>query len=201
MELSRPPAARNPSDSEWLQVDALKSRRVTRMKHLRISLILAVLISAASASAIRAQQAQNPSPRIVDLKASDGILLKATYFAAGKPGPGALLFHQSNRTRTSWDDVPRQLAAAGINTLTIDERGYGESGGKKEAREQYHDGDLDAAFEYLVSQPGVQRDVIGAGGAGWLGVDNSVETARRHSAEVKSLVLMSGETLLPQLRF
>jgi len=31
-------------------------------------------------------------------------------------------------------------------------------------------------------------------------VDNSVELARRH-AEVKSLVLMSGETLLPQLRF
>jgi hypothetical protein len=112
-----------------------------------------------------------------------------------------LLFHQSNRTRKSWNDVPRQLAAAGINTLTIDERGYGESGGKKEARELYHDGDLDAAFEYLVSQPGVQRDVIGAGGAGWLGVDNSVETARRHSSEVKSVVLMSGETLLPQLRF
>src|SRR5438445_2052262 len=89
MELSRPPAARNPSDSEWLQVDALKSRRVTRMKHLRISLILAVLISAASASAIRAQQSQPPSPRIVDLKASDAILLKATYFAAGKPGPAS----------------------------------------------------------------------------------------------------------------
>ena len=112
-----------------------------------------------------------------------------------------LLFHQSNRTRTSWDDLPRQLAAAGINTLTIDERGYGESGGTKEARELYHDGDLEAAFEYLVSQSGVQRDVIGAGGAGWLGVDNSVETARRHSAEMKSLVLMSGETLLPRLRF
>jgi hypothetical protein len=149
----------------------------------------------------KAAKAQEPQPRTVELKASDGTLLKATFFPAAKPGPGVLLFHQSNRTRTSWDDVPRELAAAGINTLTIDERGYGESGGKKEARELYHDGDLDAAFEYLVLQPGVRRDVIGAGGAGWLGVDNSVETARRHSAEVKSLVLMSGETLLPQLRF
>jgi len=146
-------------------------------------------------------KAQEPQLRVVELKASDGAPLKATFFPAAKPGPGVLLFHQSNRTRTSWDDLPRQLAVAGINTLTIDERGYGESGGKKEARELYHDGDLDAAFEYLVFQPGVRRDVIGAGGAGWLGVDNSVETARRHSAEVKSLVLMSGETLLPQLRF
>ena len=141
------------------------------------------------------------APHTVDLKSTDGTLLKASFFPAAKPGPGVLLFHQSNRTRTSWDDVPRQLAASGINTLTIDERGYGESGGNKEAREMYHDRDLDAAFEYLVSQPGVQRDAIGAGGAGWLGVDNSVETARRHSAEVKSLVLVSGETLLPQLRF
>ena len=171
------------------------------MKQLRHWLGLAVFFLAASVNAARAQQSQPAAPHIVDLKSTDGTLLKATFFPAAKPGPGVLLFHQSNRTRTSWDDVSRQLAAAGINTLTIDERGYGESGGKKEARELYHDADLDSAFEYLTSQPGLQRDAIGVGGAGWLGVDNSVETALRHSADVKSLVLMSGETLLPQLRF
>src|ERR1700729_2285315 len=176
-------------------------RREARMKQLRHWLALAVFFLAASVNAARAQQSQPAAPHIVDLKSTDGTLLKATFFPAAKPGPGVLLFHQSNRTRSSWDDVPRQLAAAGINTLAIDERGYGESGGKKEARELYHDSDLDAAFKYLVSQPGVERDVIGAGGAGWLGVDNAVETARRHSAVVKSLVLMSGETLLPQLHF
>jgi formylglycine-generating enzyme required for sulfatase activity/dienelactone hydrolase len=171
------------------------------MKQLRNWLALAVLISAISANAVRAQQSQPAAPHSVDLKSADGALLKATFFPAAKPGPGVVLFHQSNRTRTSWDDLARQLAAAGINTLTIDERGYGESGGKKEARDRYHDTDLDSAFEYLSSQPGVRREVIGVGGAGWLGVDNSVETARRHSVDVKSLALMSGETLLPQLRF
>jgi len=171
------------------------------MKQRRHWLPLAVFVFAVSAIAARAQQSQPAAPHTVDLKSTDGTLLKATFFAAGKPGPGVLLFHQSNRPRTSWDDVAQQLAAAGINTLTIDERGYGESGGKKEAREMYQGADLDAAFVYLVSQPSVKRDVIGAGGAGWLGVDDSVETARRHSAEVKSLLLMSGETLLPQLRF
>jgi dienelactone hydrolase len=166
------------------------------------SLVLALASAAIAQNSSESQsQQQPPAPRVIDLKTPDGVVLKGTYYATAKPGPGVLLFHQSNRTRASWDDVPRQLAAAGINTLAIDERGYGESGGKKEARELYHDADLDAAFEYLVSQPGVQHDVIGAGGAGWLGVDNSVETARRHSAEVKSLVLMSGETSLPQLRF
>ena len=177
------------------------------MKAIRIFFSLAICVfggialgqginSAADASTPQ----QVPAVRVVALKTPDGVPLKASYFAAAKPGPGVLLFHQSNRTRQSWDDVARQLASVGIHTLTIDVRGYGESGGKKEARELYQDRDLDAAFEYLVSQSGVERDVIGAGGAGWLGVDNSVETARRH-AQVKSLVLMSGETLLPQLRF
>lgn len=55
---------------------------------------------------------QLPSPRALALKTSDGVTLEASYFAAGKPGPGVLLYHQSNRTRTSWEGVARQLAAA-----------------------------------------------------------------------------------------
>ena len=51
-----------------------------------------------------AASAQNTAPpRAVDVKASDGTPLKATYFAAAKPGPGVLLLHQSNRDRKSWD--------------------------------------------------------------------------------------------------
>jgi dienelactone hydrolase len=174
------------------------------MKTLRNWLVFAAFIFAVPGKAARAQQSQLLAPHTVDLKSADGTLLKATYFPATKPGPGVLLFHQSNRTRTSWNDAARQLAAAGFNTLTVDSRGHGESG-KLEKEEQYWkqnwDDDLDAAFQYLVSQPGVARDVIGAGGAGWLGVHNSVETARRHPAAVKSLALLSGETLKPQLRF
>jgi hypothetical protein len=134
-----------------------------------------------------------PAPRVVDLKSSDGSMLNATYFAAAKPGPGVLLFHQSNRTRTSWDDVAKQLAAAGINTLTVDLQRY------KEEKEWW--AAEDAAFEFLASQPAVNRDIIGIGGAGALGVDLCVETARRHPNQVKSLVLISGETSRPELQF
>jgi dienelactone hydrolase len=176
------------------------SQAHARMKW-QICLVLAVFFIGISAGDARAQQSQAPPSRSVTLMATDGTQLKATFFPAAQPGPGVLLFHQSNRTRESWEDVARLMAAAGINTLTIDERGYGDSAGKKEAREQYHDADLNSAFEYLVSQPGVQGSAIGAAGAGWLGVDDSVETARLHSAQVKTLVLISGETLLPQLRF
>src|SRR5436309_13924245 len=73
----------------------------------------------------RAQE--SAPPRVVDLTAPDGTSLKGTYFAAGKPGPGVLLLHQCNRQRKVWDDLATRLAAAGINVMTLDLRGYGES--------------------------------------------------------------------------
>ena len=143
---------------------------------------------------------QPPAPRVVDLTAPDGVILKATFFAAAQPGPGVLLLHQCNRQRKVWDDLARQLAASGLNVLTVDFRGYGESGGKRpdqmssqqEADQFVHDQwpkDVDVAFRYLQSQPGVNRGVIGAGGAS-CGVDQAVQLARRHP-EAKSLVLLS----------
>jgi hypothetical protein len=79
-----------------------------------MKLLSALLIAwppLATPSAAKAQTSQL-QPRLVELKASDGTVLKATYFAVAKPGPGVLLFHQANRTRMSWDGVARQLAAA-----------------------------------------------------------------------------------------
>src|SRR5262245_24107085 len=148
-----------------------------------------LLMCAASAQA---------APLPVDIKAPDGFVLKATYYPAAGPGPGVLLFHQSNRTRKDWDGLAARLAAAGVHTLAIDKRGYGESGG---ARRSDADGDLDAAYAWLVAQRGVRRDVIGVAGAGVLGVQDAVETARRHAAEVRSVALLSGETLRTGIQF
>jgi len=168
------------------------------MKYL---FILTMCLFPIGAFAQQMQPSQPQAARVVDLKASDGTILKASYFAAAKPGPGVLLLHQGNRTRHSWDDLAELLAAAGINTLTLDMRGYGESGGKHQnwpreetSVKQIYPGDIDAAWKYLTSQQGVNGDVIGIGGAGLVGVDNAVLTASRHSTAVKSLVLLSGET-------
>ena len=158
---------------------------------------------------VLAAPVKGTSPRVVEIKSADGTILKASYFASAKPGPGVLLFHQSNRTRKSWDDVARQLANAGINTLTVDMRGHGETGGKydnwndpnREQAKQQWQADIDAVFQYLISQSSVNHDVIGLGGAGVLGVDNSVQTARQHSEQIKSLVLLSGETFRDGLQF
>jgi len=40
---------------------------------------------------------QATAPRMVDLTEPDGTMLQATYFAAGEPGAGMLLFHQCDR--------------------------------------------------------------------------------------------------------
>jgi len=152
----------------------------------------------------------SPAPVDSSLQATEGVLLRATYFSAGKPGPGVLLLHQVNRDRKSWERVAAQLASAGINTLTVDMRGIGESGGTRwekltDAELDSHwrgwPEDVDTAIEFLRSQPGVDRAAIGLGGAGLHGVDNSVEAARRHPADIRSLVLLSGETFRDGLLF
>ncbi len=173
------------------------------MPSVRIAFLCAVLVASAStfaqdANTRAAQDRRTAGARVVELKSSDGTPLKATYLAAAKAGPGVLLIHQSNRDRKSWEPVAAQLAAVGINTLTLDMRGFGESGGEKRGRAPE---DVESALEFLRSQAGVNRNVIGLGGAGWLGVLHSVEAARRHPEEIKSLVLISGETLRNGLQF
>src|SRR5262249_40143654 len=184
-----------------------------------ILLVAAIVLNAASAVAATAaggaaatppHSSAPPPVRIVDLTAPDGTALKASYFGAARAGPGVLLLHQVNRERKSWDGVARQLAAAGIHTLTLDMRGHGASGGppyeqlpRAQAAKEWSGwpGDIEVAFQYLVAQPGVTRDAIGLGGAGVLGVDNAVRLAKAHPTAIKSLVLLSGETFGEGLQF
>jgi dienelactone hydrolase len=142
-----------------------------------------------------------PAPRDVDITAADGTKLKATYFAADRPGPAVLLLHMCITTRASWEPVARQLAASGINAMTIDNRGFGESGGPRfddaspEIVRQLGEkwpGDFDAALSWLVAQPGVDKTRLGLGG-GSCGVQNAVQLATHHK-DVRSLVLLAGGT-------
>lgn len=145
---------------------------------------------------------ESTASRVVDLKAPDGTNLKGTYFSAGKPGPGVLLLHQCNRQRKVWDDLATRLAAAGFNVMTLDLRGYGDSSGTpvdkltpEEAPIVFNEKfptDVETAYQYLVSQPGVTRDAITVGGAS-CGVNQSVHVAANHP-EVKALILLSEGT-------
>lgn len=148
-----------------------------------------------------------PAPKDVDITAADGLKLKGTYSAAAKPGPGVLLLHMCNTDRKSWAPLVPQLVAAGINVLAVDNRGFGESGAvPNPTPEQVAEGrkhwpsDFDGWFAYLLAQPGVDKNRIGIAG-GSCGVDNAVQTARRHPADVKSLALLAGGTDMDGVRF
>lgn len=165
-------------------------------------LLLVVLLASSAAAAFDVAQAwAQPASRVVDITAPDGARLKATFFPAARSGPAVLLMHMCITTRASWEPVARQLAAAGISALTIDNRGFGESDGPRfegatpDVQRQLNEkwlGDFDAALAWLVSQPVVDRTRIGAGG-GSCGVNNAVKLASRHP-EVRSLVLLAGGT-------
>jgi dienelactone hydrolase len=141
-----------------------------------------------------------PAPREVTISVADGTNLRGTYYPAATPGPAVLLLHMCNTTRRSWDPLAPQLAAAGIHALSIDYRGFGESGGdrfdalapqdvQRVVNEKWP-GDIDTTFQFLLAQPGVDRTRIGAAG-GSCGVTQAVRLARRHPA-VRSLALLAG---------
>jgi dienelactone hydrolase len=169
--------------------------------------MVVVLLVASSAAA-------QPTAREVDITAPDGVHLKATWFTAARSGqsaqgsPAVLLMHMCNTARVSWEPVARQLTDAGINALTIDNRGFGESGGprfeggtpavQRELNQKWPD-DFDAAYAWLVAQPGVDKARIGLGGAS-CGVNNALQLARRHP-QVRSLVLLAGGTDLAAMDY
>jgi dienelactone hydrolase len=150
-----------------------------------------------------------PTGRDVALTAPDGTALKATYYASGQSGPAVLLLHMCNTTRKSWEPLGPQLALAGIHALSVDYRGFGESGGDRndtlppqDAQRVINEkwpGDIDAAYDFLVAQPGVDKTRIGVAG-GSCGVTQAVRAARRHP-EVRSLALLAGSLDLEGLAF
>ena len=165
-----------------------------RFSAARASAAAALVAFAAALPATAAAQ----GAQIVDIKAPDGVVIKASFHAGVKPGPGLLLMHACNRDRSSWDGLGRAAAAQGYHVLAIDFRGFGDSGGPRfenNAQQQATitgtwPGDVDAAFTWLTSQPGVDKTRIAAGGAS-CGVNQSVLLARRHP-EVRTVLLLSG---------
>lgn len=160
---------------------------------LRSILLLLLLLSPVLA------YSQGPSSKDVDITAPDGIKLRATFFSAVKPGPGVLLLHMCNTVRKSWEPVATEFSEKGINALTIDNRGFGESGGPrfegasqdvmKQLNEKWP-ADFEAAYDFLVAQPGVDKARVAVGG-GSCGVNNAMKLAEQHP-DFKALVLLAG---------
>ena len=125
----------------------------------------------------------------LDILTSDAIKLKATYYSPEKPGPGILLLHECDMDRKSWQSLATSLANNGIHVLTFDYRGYGETPAQGNLYEHIA-ADVDSALAKLMSQPGVDKKRIAAGGAS-CGVSNSMQLAMRND-DIKALFLLTG---------
>lgn len=149
-------------------------------------LVLAFLLAGGVAAA---------QPQDIDLTGADGTNLKATYLSPGQPGPAMLLVHQCNMDRTSWSGIAAQLVDAGVHVLTLDLRGFGDSGGPPlrevgfPAFMQQAPGDVDVAFDYLLAQEGVDAERVAAGGASCGAMLTADLAARR---DIEALMLLSG---------
>jgi dienelactone hydrolase len=134
--------------------------------------------------------------RDMDIPMSDGIILRGTYFSAGAPGPAVLLLHQCNMDRRAWFGVAADLSRAGMHVLTVDFRGFGESGGKpvteadRQSLSAKWPADVDAALAFLLAQQGVDQSRIAVGGAS-CAVPQASNLAMRQS-RIRALLVLSG---------
>jgi dienelactone hydrolase len=130
---------------------------------------------------VAAQAAPAPTARIVRLNAADDTGISAAYYAAiTNPAPGIILVHDYGKTRDEWSTFVPALQSAGFAILAIDLRGHGESTRRLTAQGPkalaYHNFtprdfqdmllDLDAAYDWLIAQPGVNKNRIAIVGGG-----------------------------------
>jgi dienelactone hydrolase len=144
----------------------------------------------------------------VDIKATDGATLKASAFETSSSGRGVLLLPQCRLNRHSLDGFAGALAESGIYVLSLDYRGFGESPGKLPpppfapqtgtdtmfaptiSADWIGNRDIESAYEYLQSVPGVTKDRIVVGGAD-CGAAFAADLAAHHP-DIRGLFLLSG---------
>ncbi len=81
------------------------------------------------------------------------VTLFGTYYAPLHAGsPAVLLLPEINETRSQWDDLASHLQAAGYGVLSVDLRGYGDTGNTPDWTKA--PADSVAALAYLQSLPG-----------------------------------------------
>jgi predicted alpha/beta hydrolase len=144
-------------------------------------------------------------PTIVTLEARDGTALKASFFSSAKPGPALLLLPQCDNDRSSMAGFAATAVANGYHVLTLDYRGFGDSGGRHpESRQEQAKvmattwpGDVDVALAWLLARPVVDRTRVGAVGAS-CGATQAAHLARRQRV-LKTVVMLSGGTA-PEVR-
>ena len=139
----------------------------------------------------------------VKITSADGFKLTGYYYSPEQPGPAILLLHQCNLKTpiTGYEDIAPLLAKEGFHVLLLDSRGFGKS--RDSQYKNYHDkmdiidtkvnDDVEAAYQFLISQNGVKKSRIGIVGAS-CGTYQAISLAKNHP-DILTLVFISGSYL------
>jgi esterase/lipase len=97
----------------------------------------------------------------VRFQTSDGIAISGhLYSSAGPKRQVVVLAHEYPKDQTAWTAFAQELANKGIDALTFDFRGYGETGGEKDIAKI--DLDLESAVRFIASRDYPKVYVFGA---------------------------------------
>jgi pimeloyl-ACP methyl ester carboxylesterase len=144
-----------------------------------------VKVSPAGASGDATKPAGEPTPAPgnvsdegVRFETADGVTISGHLYSSGGPKRKVVvLAHEFPTSQKAWTAFARELAAKGIDALTFDFRGYGETGGSKDTAKI--DRDLESAVRFIRSRDYAQIYVIGAsmGGTAALKVASRLDLA------------------------
>ncbi len=124
----------------------------------------------------------------IGMVTEDGVHLKGTYYQpAAVNAPGVALLHMLGRKRGDWDAFARQLQDAGYGVITIDLRGHGESGGRRDWAKM----PLDAAIatKFIRSREEIDPDRIVLMGAS-IGANIAINAAAK-DPDIAGVALLS----------
>ncbi len=119
--------------------------------------LLCVFLSAAAQAEVL--------PEIVTLTAADGLVMVGDFYQLpdDQPHPAVILLHGSGIFRAEWNHFVQPLLEAGFHVLNVDQRGHGETGGRRDLAMMIDDTQL--WITWLSTHPGVQPNGIAALGS------------------------------------
>jgi fermentation-respiration switch protein FrsA (DUF1100 family) len=112
-----------------------------------IALLLAVGLSVSAQADVQ--------PEVVSVTAADGLVLIGDFYRLGSEGqrPAVILLHGSGSFRREWNHFIQPLLDAGFHVLNVDQRGHGETGGRRDLGVMIDD--MAYWSDWLLDQPDV----------------------------------------------
>ncbi|MEI6082858.1 MAG: alpha/beta fold hydrolase [Verrucomicrobiota bacterium] len=151
--------------------------------------------------------------RSINVTATDDLGIAATYYPVeSNNAPAVVLLHSLGKNRDEWSGIAPALQRNGIAALAIDLRGHGESKRRLTADgpqlvdyhsfkpQDYQDMlmDINAAFDWLAEQPGINKQRIGI-----VGANLGANLALRYSAfneDIAAILVFSPGLIIQDVR-